>query len=134
MSDNKDRRVMLTFKQETEQSCIKFIEMQDNYTNAIRYLILKEIKENGYRNLNKFIPAQVTEDYFNYNYSAPKNTNTNFQPITDSLKKDESLSKVNIETNVTKQNSSKKELSKEVNNKPNNQGVEIPSCFDNIED
>lgn len=132
MSDMKDRRVMLTFKQDTEQACIKFIEMQDNYTNAIRYLILKEIKENGYRNLNKFIPAQVTEEYFDYNYSSGNNNNNN---ITDNLKKDYSINEVKQEKNLNKKNSSKSELTnvKNDNNKQNNQEVKIPSCFDNID-
>jgi hypothetical protein len=115
--------------------------MQTNYTNAIRYLILKEIKENGYRNLNKFIPAQVTEDYFDYNFSSMKNTNTNINttkeissPI-DIPNKEISISKDSIDevpiTIIPSANGNKNES--ENSNKIAELNIEIPSCFNNID-
>lgn len=40
------------------QEIIEFIEKQSNLNDAIRYLIEKEITENGIRDLVKFIPAK----------------------------------------------------------------------------
>lgn len=43
---------------------IKFADMQSNFTDAIRFLIEKEISKNGIRNLQKIIPAKRDEKYF----------------------------------------------------------------------
>jgi len=59
----KYRTLIVNIKQ-NEKLCLDFINKQDNYTNAIKFLIMKEVKENGLRNLNNFIPANVSEDYF----------------------------------------------------------------------
>lgn len=68
----KDRRLLATFKSE-EKVVINFLNLQDNQTNAIRYLIMKEVKENGYRNLINIIPAKLTEEYFDYNFPELEN-------------------------------------------------------------
>lgn len=67
------RRLLASFKLD-ERVVNNFLDKQDNITNAIRYLIMKEVKENGYRNLNNIIPAKLTEEYFNFDFSALEDT------------------------------------------------------------
>lgn len=64
----KYRKIFINLRM-SDKVCIKFIEMQGNYANAIRYLIMKEVKENGFRNLNSILPAELTDSYFNFNFS-----------------------------------------------------------------
>lgn len=67
------RRLLASFKLD-ERVVNNFLDKQDNITNAIRYLIMKEVKENGYRNLNNIIPAKLTEEYFNFDFSTLEDT------------------------------------------------------------
>jgi hypothetical protein len=76
----KDRRLLATFKSE-EKVVINFLNLQDNQTNAIRYLIMKEVKENGYRNLNNIIPAKLTEEYFDYNFPELENKEEQIEQV-----------------------------------------------------
>ena len=39
---------------------MEWVNMQDNFTDSVRYLIENEIRENGLRNLQKYIPATRT--------------------------------------------------------------------------
>jgi len=78
---DKNRTIIVKFKP-TELSCIDYIELQDNYSNAIKYLIMKEVHENGMRNLSKFIPARLTNEYFD----AISNVATKQEPNIVSIK------------------------------------------------
>lgn len=78
----KDRRLLATFKSE-EKVVINFLNLQDNQTNAIRYLIMKEVKENGYRNLNNIIPAKLTEEYFDYNFPELENKEEQIEQVVE---------------------------------------------------
>ncbi|WP_034869095.1 hypothetical protein [Clostridium lundense] len=47
-----------------DNSLIEFAEKQTNFTDTIRYLIQKEIYENGIRNLQEHIPTTRDDEYF----------------------------------------------------------------------
>ena len=55
----KKPKTAYTFKPKKNevQEIITFLEIQSNLNDAIRYLIEKEIAENGVRNLGEFIPS-----------------------------------------------------------------------------
>ena len=73
MSASKNyRRVMANFKRD-EEVVINFLDTQDNITHALRYLIMKEVKDNGYRNLSQIVPSILTEEYFNYDSTSTNN-------------------------------------------------------------
>lgn len=43
---------------------IEFAEKQENFTDTIKYLIEKEIFENGIRDLQTIIPNKRSDEYF----------------------------------------------------------------------
>jgi hypothetical protein len=47
-----------------DESLIEFVNKQSNLNDTIKYLIEKEIFQNGSRNLQNFIPAIRDEKYF----------------------------------------------------------------------
>jgi predicted nucleotide-binding protein (sugar kinase/HSP70/actin superfamily) len=49
----------------TDNYLIQFVNMQSNLNDTIKYLIEKEIAENGMRNLQNFIPSKRSEKFFN---------------------------------------------------------------------
>lgn len=51
---------VLKMKKDEENLIFKWLELQDIYSDSIRYLIQKEIAENGLRNLQHFIPSKRT--------------------------------------------------------------------------
>lgn len=51
-------------KQEENPDVIKFAAIQSNFADAVRYLIEKEIAQNGIRDLSNFIPQKRTKEYF----------------------------------------------------------------------
>lgn len=57
-------RKSVKFKNDTKEEVLKFVKMQSNFSDAITYLIEKEIFENGIRDLSKFIPSVRTNEYF----------------------------------------------------------------------
>lgn len=51
-------------KKNERKDILEFLEIQDNLGDSIRYLIEKEIVENGVRNLQEYIPAKRNKEYF----------------------------------------------------------------------
>lgn len=62
-------------KKGEEKEVLEFLEIQDNLGDSIRYLIQKEIAENGVRNLQEYIPAKRNKEYFK-NIKAIDNSKT----------------------------------------------------------
>lgn len=46
------------------ESLIEFAEKQGNFTDTIKYLIEKEIFQNGIRDLQTIIPTKRSDEYF----------------------------------------------------------------------
>lgn len=77
-----------TFKPRKKEApqILEFLKLQSNFNDAIRYLIEKDISENGVRDIVKYIPA--VRDFNNLNElvvdSIEKNSN-NENVIEDNL-------------------------------------------------
>lgn len=79
MSDDIKRAFPVKFKKDESKEVLEFANIQSNFCDTIRYLIEKEIAENGVRNLQKFIPPVRDENYFNSNKPA-ENKNEQARP------------------------------------------------------
>ncbi|WP_455938318.1 hypothetical protein [Gemella morbillorum] len=56
MDNNKEKRnYTLSLKKDDSEELREFIKMQSNFSNTIRYLIYKEIDENGVNDISKKI-------------------------------------------------------------------------------
>lgn len=68
---------------------IEWAEAQGNFNDAVTYLIEKEIAENGIRNLENFIPAKRTSEYWaNILNNSNKNVSATLTDLTDDYKID----------------------------------------------
>ena len=76
------------FKKDEAAEVLEFANIQSNFCDTIRYLIEKEISENGVRNLQKFIPPVRDAEYFNSNKSNLNQSSDNKvnQPIDIKIK------------------------------------------------
>lgn len=52
--------IVMKLKENEEDEVMQWLNMQDLYSDSIRYLIQKEIAENGLRNLQSYIPRNRT--------------------------------------------------------------------------
>ncbi len=57
-----ERRFSIRLK---DEKLIKFVNLQSNLTDTIRYLLEKEISQNGIRDLQQIIPSKRTNKYLN---------------------------------------------------------------------
>lgn len=66
MNDTSDfkRQFPIKFKKNEKTEILEFANMQSNFNDTIRYLIEKEIAENGIRNLQEHIPPVRDNQYF----------------------------------------------------------------------
>ena len=65
MASKKDpTRFSGKFKKGVDSKVLEWMELQDNFSDAVAYLIEKEIAENGIRNLVNFIPQKRSKEYF----------------------------------------------------------------------
>ena len=55
MKNNIKTRYSIRFR-DNDNELMKFASAQTNFTDSVRYLIEKEIFENGVRNLQEYIP------------------------------------------------------------------------------
>lgn len=63
--DDKDKRSFpVKFAKYEKVEIIDFALAQTNWNDTVRYLIEKEIYENGIRNLSKIIPKERDNEYF----------------------------------------------------------------------
>jgi len=58
------RNFPLRFKKNERDGVLEWCNMQGNFNDAIRFLIEKEVYENGIRNLETIIPAYRDDSYF----------------------------------------------------------------------
>lgn len=54
----------IKFKKNEREDILEFANKQTNFNDTIRYLIEKEIAENGIRNLQEYIPPVRDHNYF----------------------------------------------------------------------
>lgn len=71
------RSFPIKFKVNENQIVLEFANKQKNFQDTIRYLIEKEIAENGIRNLQTIIPNERDCNYFNDLFSTKNSSNTN---------------------------------------------------------
>lgn len=133
MNTDKTNIVKIVKFKHTEKTCIDFINKQGNYTNAIKYLIMKEVHENGLRNLSNFIPSELSDEYFeqiksNHIKYSDNSTNESFQHPNeidiidnnkDISKKEDDLKKNNVEIQENRDT----ELMNDGND------IKVPSCY-----
>ncbi len=62
--ENREVRKVIRFKNTISTKVKEFIKAQTNFSEAVTFLIEKEVYENGIRNLIKYIPALRDEDFF----------------------------------------------------------------------
>jgi hypothetical protein len=55
---------LVRFKNDVNPKVLEWMETQDNATEALVYLIEKEIFENGIRNMELYIPRKRSDEYF----------------------------------------------------------------------
>jgi hypothetical protein len=60
----KGNKKLIRFKNDVSKEFLEWTDLQSNLTEAITYLIEKEIFENGLRDLVNFIPIRRTDEYF----------------------------------------------------------------------
>jgi len=66
MAEKKDPcRFSGRFKKDANKEIFEFAKMQYNFSDAITYLIEKEIHENGLRDLSQVIPPVRSSEFFN---------------------------------------------------------------------
>jgi hypothetical protein len=63
MKNNIKTRYSIRFR-DNDNELMKFASAQTNFTDSVRYLIEKEIFENGVRNLQEYIPSNRDNNYF----------------------------------------------------------------------
>lgn len=61
---NKNSRYSIRFR-ECDRKLIEFAKLQSNFTDTVRYLIEKEIYQNGLRDIQSVIPI-VRDETFSY--------------------------------------------------------------------
>jgi hypothetical protein len=100
---------IVRFKNGVNPKVMEFVLAQTNFSEAITYLIEKELYENGSRDLMKFIPMIRSNEYFE---SQPQH-----EPVKE-LEADEPVEVKSEPVKVEK-----------VKDEPKNDGV-LDSCFD----
>lgn len=63
MMKNEKTRYSIRFR-DNDNKLMQFASMQTNFTDSVRYLIEREIFENGIRNLQEYIPSNRDDNYF----------------------------------------------------------------------
>lgn len=104
------RTYTIRLRKDENENILKFCSEQQNFGDTIRYLIQKEIYENGVRNLQDYIPARRNEEYFK---DLKKNNQVN------STEDKKSNVKIEEKTEKDEGNSDKKNA-----NLPN-----VPECY-----
>lgn len=81
MNDEKDLYKPRTFRpnKNEKEDILKFISIQENFNDTIRFLIEKEIYENGIRNLQEHIPSKRSLKYFSNFYKSKSYENKNIE-------------------------------------------------------
>lgn len=88
MEDKKIKKQFpIKFKKNEREDILEFANMQTNFNDTIRYLIEKEIAENGIRNLQEFIPPVRDKSYFSKENST-SNEKVTSDKITFNLQED----------------------------------------------
>lgn len=54
----------IRLKKNEKTEVIEFANVQENFTDTVRYLIEKEVAQNGIRNLQEIIPYVRDKNYF----------------------------------------------------------------------
>lgn len=89
MSDSIKKAFPVKFKKDEAAEVLEFANIQSNFCDTVRYLIEKEISENGIRNIQKFIPPVRDAEYFNSNKISKQNQSSDNkidQPIDIKIK------------------------------------------------
>jgi hypothetical protein len=76
MSEECKRQFPVKFKINESPEVLKFANLQSNFNDTVRYLIEKEIAENGIRNLQQFIPPIRDKEFFTKEFSSKETTST----------------------------------------------------------
>ena len=63
-SKSKELKKIVRFKNGVNPKVMEFVLAQTNFSEAITYLIEKELYENGLRDLVKYVPMLRTTEYF----------------------------------------------------------------------
>ena len=141
---SKKRTIIINIK-EAEKTCLEFIKAQGNYSNAIKYLILKEVHENGIKNLSKFIPEKISDDFFTsdsfnkVNISKEKhpsvksntlNENSEKTSKKEDIPKTDIIKKFEGNTGKIKKIEDKKNIIEKTEEETLNiEDIDIPSCY-----
>lgn len=90
---------MIKLREDEEELVMEWLNMQTLYSDSIRYLIQKEIAENGLRNLQLYVPQTRTIDTLKAQLAQPLGTHVPVsQPVPDLLTKIEALPSHDITT------------------------------------
>lgn len=81
-NSNFKKQFPIKFKKNEKPEILEFANMQSNFNDTIRYLIEKEIAENGIRNLQEHIPPVRDSQYFrNLKPSQEKQPTEHAEPV-----------------------------------------------------
>lgn len=115
------------FRQDCSKEILEFVKTQSNFSNAISYLIEKEIHENGLRDLAEVIPPIRSREYFENLLNSKRNNEIDKHIVISNSSDSEMIT------------TDKNELSEEANNDTNRipvekkvdlSKIEVPSCFE----
>ena len=99
MSKEKTKTIFSIRFKKLNKKVLEFANLQSNFSDAVSYLIEKEIAENGLRDLSDFIPAKRSLEYLSSQKSDKKlkqESQRNKEKIQDDVKEEESIEKNNI--------------------------------------
>ncbi|WP_113675831.1 hypothetical protein [Vallitalea guaymasensis] len=65
-------------KQTTDKNVVHWILKQNNFSDAVIFLIEQEVYSHGIRDLSKIIPSRRTKEYFCNNNNISKNNHTDY--------------------------------------------------------